>query len=156
MKRPRNITTCTPIAAGVCFCFASVFFLSSSCQPLLLPRATEYTIIRTFMRLASIRNCSEPVLGGAQKSKECSTFTIVSDSRSHSLLFHPAHGSSAMVEGQRGQQKRAGREDSSRSINYRYRVWLALTSTSPRLTQQRQQEQLYLSIIASMFVSNAN
>lgn len=43
------------------------------------------------MRLASILNCSAPVLGGAQNSSECSMFTIVSDSRSHCLLLDRAH-----------------------------------------------------------------
>ena len=50
------------------------------------------------MRLASILNCSEPVLGGAQNNSDCSTFTIVSDSRSHWLLHHPDHSSRAMVQ----------------------------------------------------------
>ena len=54
-----------------------------------------------FMRLASILNCSEPVLGGAQNNSDCSTFTIVSDSRSHWLLHHPDHSSIAVVAGSR-------------------------------------------------------
>ena len=41
----------------------------------------------TSMRLASILNCREPVLGGAQNSSEWSSFTIVSDSCSHCLLL---------------------------------------------------------------------
>lgn len=53
------------------------------------------------MRLASILNWSEPVLGGAQNSSECFTFTIVSDSNSHCPLLGPAHVSTAMIQGRR-------------------------------------------------------
>lgn len=44
------------------------------------------------MRLASILNSSEPVLGGAESSSECSMFTIVSDSRRHWPLVNRTHG----------------------------------------------------------------
>ena len=62
---------------------------------------TRTKATNTFMRLASILNCSEPVLGGAQNKSDCSTFTIVSDSRSHWLLHHPDHSSIAVVAGSR-------------------------------------------------------
>ena len=60
---------------------------------------TRTKATNTFMRLASILNCSEPVLGGAQNSSDCSSFTIVSDSRSHWLLLDSEHSSKAMVQG---------------------------------------------------------
>ena len=47
---------------------------------------------RTSMRFASILNSSEPVLGGAESSSECSMFTIGSDSRRHWPLVNRTHG----------------------------------------------------------------
>lgn len=51
------------------------------------------------MRLASILNCSDPAFGGAQNRSECPTFTIVSDSCSHWLLFDAENMSGAMLQG---------------------------------------------------------
>lgn len=60
----------------------------------------------TCMRFASILNCIEPVFGGAQNKRECSTLTIVSDSNSHCLLLRQAHANSRTGEGTAGEGER--------------------------------------------------
>lgn len=50
-----------------------------------------FSLHPTCIRLASILNCIEPVFGGAQNKRECSSFTNVSDNESHNLLHDQAN-----------------------------------------------------------------